>query len=97
MQPQAYLQTVIAPLLNRPDQLSVEHSVDERGVLLRVKCAPHDMGPLIGKGGNNASAMRTLLRTFGMRKNERINVVFDDQRTVRDPAITNKQPDNGTI
>ena len=44
------------------------------GVLLELTVAPEDMGKIIGKDGQTAKAIRTLLRVLGAQINARINL-----------------------
>jgi len=57
---QDYLKFLILPLLSLPDELDINVGQS----VLTVKLAKDDMGRVIGKQGNNISALRTLLRTY---------------------------------
>jgi len=39
---------------------------------------PADMGKIIGRDGNTAKAMRTLLRVVGMKNNARVNLKINE-------------------
>ena len=60
-----WLNTVISALVIKKDKIDIEYSVDEQGVLYTVKVDPTDVGKVIGKGGEIANAIRTLLRSAG--------------------------------
>lgn len=61
-------------LVDKPDDVKIERTVDEMGVLLTLSVNPEDMGKVIGRKGATAKAIRTLLRVAGMRHNERVNL-----------------------
>ncbi len=44
------------------------------GVLLTLKVAPEDMGKIIGRNGQTAKSVRTLLRVIGAKNNARVNL-----------------------
>jgi predicted RNA-binding protein YlqC (UPF0109 family) len=79
MQPdQQFLEYVIKALVDEPEQVKVIRSVDEMGVLLTLECGAADMGKIIGRQGNTAKAVRTLLRVVGMKNNSRVNLKINE-------------------
>jgi predicted RNA-binding protein Jag len=48
------------------------------GVLLTLTVSPDDMGKIIGRDGNIAKALRTLLRVVGMKHNARVNLKINE-------------------
>ncbi len=75
---QEFLEFVVKALVDAPDAVSVTRSVDEMGVLLTLSVAPEDMGKIIGRDGNIAKALRTLLRVVGMKHNARVNLKINE-------------------
>lgn len=71
---QEFLEFVIKGLVDNPDKVKVGRTVDEMGVLLTLDLHPDDMGKVIGRSGNTAKAIRTLLRVVGMKHNARVNL-----------------------
>jgi len=71
-----YLEAIVKPLVSEPDAVWVERSTDERGVLLTIHISKTDMGRVIGKDGNTAKAIRTLLRGFGHSTAAHISLVI---------------------
>ena len=61
-QDQEFLEYVVKALVDNPDKVEVARKIDEMGVLLTLKVDPSDMGTVIGRQGNTAKALRTLLR-----------------------------------
>ena len=77
-QDHAFLEYVIKALVDNPDAVSITRTVDEMGVLLTLTVSPDDMGKIIGRDGNIAKALRTLLRVVGMKHNARVNLKIND-------------------
>ncbi len=77
-QDQAFLEYVVKALVDNGDAVQVARSVDEMGVLLTLTVAPEDMGKIIGRDGNIAKAIRTLLRVVGMKHNARVNLKVNE-------------------
>ncbi|MBI3331345.1 KH domain-containing protein [Candidatus Peregrinibacteria bacterium] len=69
-----FLRYVLEALVEDHDQLSVEGTIDDLGVLLTVKVSDRDMGKLIGRGGQTVKALRTLIRIIGGNSSQRINL-----------------------
>src|SRR3990167_3591942 len=75
---QDFVEFIIKAIVNNPDAVKVDRTVDELGVLLTVKVAREDMGFLIGRSGSTAKAVRTLARIVGMRNNARVNLKIEE-------------------
>jgi predicted RNA-binding protein YlqC (UPF0109 family) len=75
---QQFVEYVVKSLVNNPDAVSVDRSVDEKGVLLELKVDPEDLGRVIGKRGATAQSMRTLLRALGTKNEARYNLKIVD-------------------
>lgn len=73
-----YLIYIVRGLVNYPDDVKVERSVDEMGVLLSLSVNPEDMGLIIGKAGHTARTVRGLMRIFGLRHREKINLKIEE-------------------
>jgi predicted RNA-binding protein YlqC (UPF0109 family) len=77
-QDQAFLEYTVKALVDNPDAVVITRGVDEMGVLLTLTVAPDDMGKIIGRDGNIAKALRTLLRVVGMKHNARVNLKINE-------------------
>lgn len=77
-QDQAFLEYVVKALVDNPDAVKVNRTVDEMGVLITLDVHPEDMGKIIGRSGNTAKAIRTLLRVVGMKNNARVNLKINE-------------------
>ncbi len=69
-----FVEFVIKQIVENPDDISIERTVDEMGVLIVLKVGKEDMGKVIGKNGQTAKAIRTLLRIVGSKNNARVNL-----------------------
>lgn len=77
-QDQQFLEYVIKALVDNPGEVKIVRSVDEMGVLLTLDIAATDMGKIIGRQGNTAKSIRTLLRVVGMKNNSRVNLKINE-------------------
>lgn len=77
-QDHAFLDYTVKALVDNPDAVVITRGVDEMGVLLTLTVAPDDMGKIIGRDGNIAKALRTLLRVVGMKHNARVNLKINE-------------------
>ena len=82
---QEFLDYVAKALVDNPDAVEVDRKVDEMGVLLTIKVHKDDVGKLIGRNGNTAKALRTLLRVVGMKNHARVNLKIDEPEGGRVP------------
>jgi predicted RNA-binding protein YlqC (UPF0109 family) len=73
-----FLEFVIKALVDNPSAVKVDRKVDEMGVLMTLKVDPADMGKIIGRDGNTAKAIRTLLRVVGLKNNARVNLKIEE-------------------
>ena len=73
-----FLEFVVKALVDVPDKVKIVRTVDEMGVLLTLTVDNADMGKVIGRSGNTAKAIRTLLRVVGMKNNSRVNLKINE-------------------
>lgn len=69
-----FVSYVVKSIVDNPNDVLIERTVDEMGVLITLQVNPQDMGYVIGKAGSTAKAIRTLLRIVGARNNARVNL-----------------------
>ena len=69
-----FVEFVVKAIVEKPEEVVVERVVDEMGVLITLKVGKDDMGKIIGKGGQTAKSIRTLLRIIGSKNNARVNL-----------------------
>ena len=73
-----FLEYVVKALFDNPNDVKIERTLDEMGVLITLTVNPADMGKIIGRMGNTAKAIRTLLRIIGMKNNARVNLKINE-------------------
>lgn len=73
-QDQAFVEFLVKALVDHPDDVKTERVVDEMGVLITLFLNPEDMGQVIGRMGQTAKAIRTLLRVVGAKRKARVNL-----------------------
>ncbi len=89
----AFLEYVVKALVDYPDDVKIDRTVDEMGVLITMTVNSADMGKIIGRQGNTAKAIRTLLRVIGMKNNARVNLKINEPEGGRvDPVISTEAP-----
>ena len=71
---QQFVEYIVKTLVNNPEKVAVERTIDEKGVLLLLTVAPEDVGRVIGKRGATAQAIRVLLRALGTKQDARYNL-----------------------
>jgi len=71
---QLFVEQIVKQIVEKPEEVVVERTVDEMGVLITLKVAKDDMGKIIGKSGQTAKAIRVLLRVIGSKNNSRVNL-----------------------
>ncbi len=75
---QEFLEFAVKALVDSPEDVKVERKIDEMGVLITLDVNPKDMGMVIGREGQTAKALRTILRVIGARNNARVNLKINE-------------------
>jgi predicted RNA-binding protein YlqC (UPF0109 family) len=75
---QQFIEFIVKSLVGKPDAVSIDRSIDEKGVLLELTVDPEDLGRVIGKRGATAQSLRTLLRALGTKNDARYNLKIID-------------------
>ena len=63
-----FVEYIVKNIVGNPSDVKVDRKVDEMGVLLTLNINPADIGYVIGKRGNTARAIRTLLKIIGAKE-----------------------------
>lgn len=96
---ESFLTHLVKPLVNKPDEVEVEHVDDE----LHLWVDPDDRGAVIGRRGKTIRALRDLLRAHGDQHGHRVELVliedddedsFDDNEDSegsKDPAAKSEE------
>ena len=71
---QQFVEYIVKTLVNNPDKVAIDRTIDEKGVLLSLEVDPEDVGRIIGRRGATAQSIRTLLRALGTKNDARYNL-----------------------
>ena len=82
---QEFVEYVVKALVGNPDAVQSDRSVDEMGVLITLKVDPEDLGQVIGRQGQTAKSIRTLLRVVGAKNQARVNLKIEEPEGNRPP------------
>ena len=96
---QAFVEYVVKAMVGHPEDVSSDRTVDEMGVLITLKVNQQDLGQIIGRQGQTAKSLRTLLRVVGAKNHARVNLKIYEPEGARKMhqdmmAQANAQPDN---
>jgi len=73
-----FLSYNVTALTGNPDCFTIDRTIDEKGVLLTVTIEKEYVGKILGKQGNTAKALRTLLHALGAQNDARYNLKIQD-------------------
>ncbi|MBU3918291.1 KH domain-containing protein [Patescibacteria group bacterium] len=73
-----FLEYVVTALVDHPEDVKIDRTVDEMGVLLTLNLHKEDMGQIIGREGSTVRAIRTLLRIIGLKNHARVNLKIEE-------------------
>ena len=93
-QDQDFLEYVVKALVDNPDAVKSDRKVDEMGVLITLKVDPADMGKIIGRDGQTAKAIRSLLRVVGIKNNARVNLKIEEPEGGMGPRVREERSRN---
>ena len=92
---QQFVEYIVKTLVNNPDKVKVDRTIDEKGVLLSLEVDPEDVGRIIGRRGATAQSIRTLLRALGTKNDARYNLkIVNDEESDRSRR---NQAEQGTV
>ena len=77
-QDQDFVEYIVKALVDHPEDVKTDRTVDEMGVLITLHLNPQDMGQVIGRQGQTAKAIRTLLRVVGAKRKARVNLKINE-------------------
>jgi len=67
----ALIELMAKSLVDKPEEVAVAEANGERTVIFELRVATSDIGKVIGKQGNTARAMRTILSASGTKIGKR--------------------------
>ena len=72
------LEVVIKNLVDNVDAVSITEKSEAKSICYEVKVAKEDRGKVIGKQGNKAKAIRSIMKEIATREHKKVNVEFLD-------------------
>ncbi len=84
------LETLLKSLVNNPDDVKITRTLDELGVLLKIKVNPQDMGLIIGRRGEVIKAIKTIMRVLGIKFHARINIKVEEPDKLKGKLTSEK-------
>lgn len=75
---QEFVEELVKAIVAHPEDVKTERKIDERGVLITLSINPQDMGYVIGRQGQTARAIRTLLKIVGAKNSARVNLKINE-------------------
>lgn len=72
------LENIAQSLVDNPDGVIVDETVNDNGTLLELKVDPSDMGKIIGKQGRIAKAIRTVVKAVASKEDKKVRVDIVD-------------------
>ena len=99
-QDQEFVEYIVKALVDHPNDVKTERVVDEMGVLITLHLNSEDMGQVIGRMGQTAKAIRTLLRVVGAKHKARVNLkIYEPEGSHhgprRDGGMQSRSQDSG--
>ena len=83
---QEFVEYVVKAMVDHPDAVKTERKIDEMGVLITLNVDQSDLGQVIGRQGQTAKAVRTLLRVVGAKNHARVNLKINEPEGSHRPA-----------
>lgn len=93
-QDQEFVEYLVRALVDHPDDVKTERTVDEMGVLITLHLHPEDMGQVIGRQGQTAKSIRTLLRVVGAKRKSRVNLKIHEPEGSKRPPMNRDSRDS---
>jgi UPF0109 protein CPn_0720/CP_0026/CPj0720/cpB0748 len=94
---QQFVEYIVKNLVENPEDVKVERTIDEKGVLLTLSVNKEDLGRIIGRRGATAQSLRALLRALALKNNAHYNLKISDSEEKKeaventtDEAVENK-------
>ena len=89
---QQFVEYIVKNLVSNPDDVKIDRSIDEKGVLLTLTVNEEDLGRIIGRRGSTAQSPRALLRALGTKNDARYNLKIvnnAEQDKKEEPVVEN--------
>lgn len=67
-----FVEDIVANLVDKPEEVNIEHKSGEKTIAILIKVAKEDVGKIIGRQGAMITAMRTICKHIAVRQNKRV-------------------------
>ena len=68
------VRVIAESLVDSPEQVVVEETENEKGIVISLRVADEDMGKIIGKQGRIAKTIRTVTKAAASRDDKKVMV-----------------------
>lgn len=92
-----FTEFVVKSIVDNPDDVKVERTVDDLGVKITIDVNPKDMGQVIGRRGATMDAIRSLAKIVGVKNNASVNVFLNEPEGGRGPRTRDESPARDTV
>lgn len=75
------LEMILKSVVNYKEDVIVEVTKDDIGILLRCWVSKKDMGWIVGTNGENANAIRRVIKMMGLTRQTTISVKIEEPNT----------------
>ena len=75
------VEVIAKSLVDNPSEVHVNEIQGEQDLILELRVAPEDMGKVIGKQGRIAKAIRTVVKSAELNKDQKIVVEIIDVKS----------------
>jgi predicted RNA-binding protein YlqC (UPF0109 family) len=86
-----FVMYIVQGVVEHPDDVAIDRTEDDKGILLSLTVNPEDLGRVIGKKGQTAQALRNLLRALGMKNDAHYHLKIVD--TDKEDVVENTTPE----
>ena len=74
------LELIIRSFVNHPEDVKIDETKDNMGIVYTIKAHPKDMGLIIGRQGDTIIAIRKIMKIVGYHNHANVGVKFYDLR-----------------
>lgn len=76
------LEFIIIHIVTHPEDVRVDETPDEQGVVYTIHVNPEDIGRVIGKGGSVIHSIRNIGKIRALKEGIRAKITLADEETV---------------
>ncbi len=69
-----FIEHMARALVDNPDKVDIREVAGEKTTIFELRVGPGDLGKVIGKGGQTARSMRTLLSAVAAKQGKRAHL-----------------------